>query len=456
MTQDILNQALQAEKSGNLAMADDLYDQALAQSITYEALLGSFRIAKKIDNHPKACGRLEAAFRLQPSHSLRFELAACYLDTGNLKAAESLAKEGLAKKPKDFLLVNLYGVLLKRLGRYEEAIDYFLQAAKLDAKSYSPPINLGNTYLIVNKPAKAIEWFTKATRLTPKDGESYRLLANAYIRQGDYSKALSLMEQALLRSPKNLKARIDMVSLYMRDKNYDTALQQIELGFQSFPNNPDLIRCKVIILRRMGEHEKGIQLLEELLKQQPNNDETLAALADLYYQSLGNREKANAYYAKALEVNPLNVAAATQYCECLLNSRYGNEAEHIAKAYEVACGLLKNEPDILKIADAVQSVFLRLLDYDRLAKLGDRKKLLRYWLSQMNVGELHNQLGRVETMEDRLDLVTMHLHWGEKVEAVAAKNPIVRPVFIPSGKVRIGIMSSDLRNHPVTYFALPI
>lgn len=457
MTQEILAQALQAEKANNFIAADKLYDEALAQKTTYEALMASSRVAKQLGNNIKTAGRLEAAFRLQPSHNLRFELAVNYIDIGDIKSAEELVREGLQKKSKDFALTNAYGVILKRLGRFEEALEYFLLAAKLDNTNVSPVVNLGNTYMVINKPAKAVEWFTKATRLKPKDGENFRLLGNAYVRLGDYGKGLSMVEQALIRSPKNLKARIDMIGLYARNRDYVGALQQFDIGFQHFPDNAELLRNKVIILRRMGEHDKAIEVLENLLRQKPNDDETLAALADLYYQSLGDREKANGYYARALEINPLNVEAAKQYCECLLNSRYGIEADHIAKAYEVACDLLKNQPDVLKIADAVQSVFLRLLDYDRFAQLGDRKKLLRYWLSQMNVGELHGQLGRVETMEDRLDLVSMHRQWGEKVEAVAAKTPIVRNAITPSsGKVRIGIMSSDLRNHPVTYFAVPI
>jgi predicted O-linked N-acetylglucosamine transferase (SPINDLY family) len=457
MTQDLLIQAAQAEKANNLIQADKLYDEALAKNTNYETLIASYRVAKKLGNHQKAANVLEAAYRLQPSHNLRFELAVAYLDAGKLNAAEEIAREGLKKKPKDFGLANAYGVILKRLGRSEEAIEYFLLAAKIEGTNSSPPVNLGNTYMMVNKPAKAVEWFSKATRLNPKDGENFRLLANAHIRLGDYPKGISTLEQALVRSPKNIKARIDIFGIYLKDKDYSAALHQLELGFQSFPNHPLLIRNKVILLRRMGQHDEALQLLEELLKQEPNNDETLAALGDLYYQSLGNREKANFYYNKALLSNPQNFNAAAQYCECLLNSRYGSEAEHIAKAYEVACNLLENQVDTLKIAASVQGIFLRLLDYDRLAQLGDRKKLLSYWLTQMNVGELHNQLGRVQTIEDRLELVSMHRAWGDKIDAIAAKNPIIRHSSPHSSdKIRIGIMSSDLRNHPVTYFVLPI
>src|SRR6202012_2117428 len=47
--------------------------------------------------------------------------------------------------------------------------------------------------------------------------------------------------------------------------------------------------------------------------------------------------------------------------------------------------------------------------------------------------------------------------WGRIVEAGVAKMPITRPPARPrDGKIRLGFLSSDLRAHPVGYFALPL
>ncbi|MBS0333843.1 MAG: hypothetical protein JSS35_13835, partial [Proteobacteria bacterium] len=47
--------------------------------------------------------------------------------------------------------------------------------------------------------------------------------------------------------------------------------------------------------------------------------------------------------------------------------------------------------------------------------------------------------------------------WGENVEKAAARRPIRRPKpRAPDGKIRLGFLSSDLRAHPVGYFALPL
>ena len=54
-------------------------------------------------------------------------------------------------------------------------------------------------------------------------------------------------------------------------------------------------------------------------------------------------------------------------------------------------------------------------------------------------------------------LLEAHRAWGQAVDAQAARAPIARPAVRTSrAKIRLGLMSSDLRNHPVAYFALPL
>jgi predicted O-linked N-acetylglucosamine transferase (SPINDLY family) len=54
-------------------------------------------------------------------------------------------------------------------------------------------------------------------------------------------------------------------------------------------------------------------------------------------------------------------------------------------------------------------------------------------------------------------LVEWHRVWGRAADAMAARTPLAMPaVRTRHAKLRVGLMSSDLRNHPVSYFALPL
>ncbi len=66
-------------------------------------------------------------------------------------------------------------------------------------------------------------------------------------------------------------------------------------------------------------------------------------------------------------------------------------------------------------------------------------------------------LSRVRTPQDRHSLVDMHRSWGGLVTRAVSTRPIDHPrTRRPNGKIRVGFMSSDLRAHPVAYFALPL
>jgi protein O-GlcNAc transferase len=101
---------------------------------------------------------------------------------------------------------------------------------------------------------------------------------------------------------------------------------------------------------------------------------------------------------------------------------------------------------------------LRVADLDTLAAFDrlfpDRRVLLDYWVRRNVIGALHAQLGRVRTLDDRLALVDRHRQWGERYEA--KPKPLRTRRGLPGARVRVGFVSSDLRHHPVSYFALPI
>ncbi len=109
-------------------------------------------------------------------------------------------------------------------------------------------------------------------------------------------------------------------------------------------------------------------------------------------------------------------------------------------------------------AHAVQSALLRVADLDAMAGFDrlfpDRRVLLEYWVKRNVIGALHAQLARVRSRDDRVALFDAHRQWGERYEATPKP---LRPVAGPRGdRIRVGFVSSDLRHHPVSYFALPI
>jgi predicted O-linked N-acetylglucosamine transferase (SPINDLY family) len=88
---------------------------------------------------------------------------------------------------------------------------------------------------------------------------------------------------------------------------------------------------------------------------------------------------------------------------------------------------------------------------------GTLAQLAPIWLADNRIAALHYELGAVETLDDRIRIVEWHREWGRREQA--AIRPVARPArpaIHRERKLRVGFMSSDLRNHPVSYFALPL
>jgi len=424
------------------------------------ALEGAARAAFMVKDTAGAIEHMRAALKTDPERdALRERLAGALMNTGDLAASEDEVHILLGKRPNDVNLLNLLGVVQKRRGRFADAIAAFRRGAELEPANHSPWYNLGNTLLGQAEYADAVPALKRAAELKPKDSETMRLLGQSFIGLDDHVLAMAAFARALELNPDNCRVYTSRATSLQRAGASDTeVLAELDKAIAVEPANPEHIRAKAAYYQRRSRFAEAEAVHKELLAKDPNDLETLLRLGHLLGYSLRRYEEANKYLRHALELHPNDPRCLSALCKSLLDSRYGVESDHIEEAGQVGHRLIATGTDLVPHAANLSGVFLRLADYPGLEALGDRSKLMSYWVDRMNVGSLHNQLGRVVTHEDRLELVHWHREWGRRVEEGVAKLPIKRPAPRKAlrEKVRIGIMSSDLRDHPVAYFALPI
>ena len=85
------------------------------------------------------------------------------------------------KEPQDPDILQAIGLIEKRMGKFMEAEQRFLQAVKSEPHASAAFNNLGNIYLISNRTDKAVEAYQKAIKLEPTKTESYYNLGQAYL-----------------------------------------------------------------------------------------------------------------------------------------------------------------------------------------------------------------------------------------------------------------------------------
>ena len=370
--------------------------------------------------------------------------------------AERWALAGAKLYPRDFDLWNILGVAYRRQKKYEEALKALDKAEKISPKNVSAISNRGNIYNDIKNGPASIATFTKLVRLQPSNAEFQRGLGRGHWYAGDLDKAQTRMRLATKLKPDYLDAWLDLGAVTLEKEGAAASLPILEQAIAQLPDSVKLQEAIVTAMRRTGRLRDAEAYLTKLL-------DDLGDLGWAHYQMAGvisdyDRQRANDHYARAIELEPSKVEYSIAYAESLARSRYGDESDHIEQAYHV----LRAAQDQMAELDSGQlkvalEILTRLGDYDGAHEMGDFSEVGNKLVDGGKMTALLAHLARIRSDEDRIELVDMHRRGGRKIIEGSKRFPITfPPPRTPNGKIRLGFMSSDLRNHPVAYFALPL
>lgn len=236
---------------------------------------------------------------------------------------------------------------------------------------------------------------------------------------------------------------------------YEDALKDIEIALQSAAS-VNLALERASILLSLGRVEEGKAAIEAIVAEHPDHPVALRALADFYFTQRDDREGANALLRRSLAAS-FDLSAAGQLAFSLMASRGDKEKANIEEAHALVAKCLDTGLFDVRAAANFISTLNRTADFRRLEKI-DVWNCAEFWAKADVPGALHSLLARVVSREDRVRLLALHKLWGDTLVRRASSHPL--PPLArkpgPRGKIRVGIMSSDLKHHPVCYFALPI
>jgi protein O-GlcNAc transferase len=374
---------------------------------------------------------------------------------GRLEEGLRWGEAAVERHPRDLETLNLLGVVYRRLSRYPEALATLDRAAKLNPNNTAVQSNRGNVLLDTGDGARAEAVFAKLVRAEPRNGDYQRQLGRALMKQGKAAAAMTRFRQAVALKKDHIEAWLDLIG-YENEMHHGAEAEALtDKALAANPDHPRLLEAKATVMRRTGARRRCEAYLLGLMPRFENAAWLHAQLGGVVTDH--DPERAAAYLRKAAELEPDNVDRLMAVIESLERLRKGDEGANIEEAFQLALralALKSNDPGQLKI---LNEVLIRVCAFDELEKLGDFKTLGRAWAASGRHTALLKQLAFVRGPEDRLELLEQHRIWGRLVEAQAAAAPIRKPPPRPAdGRIRLGFMSSDLRRHPVAYFALPL
>jgi tetratricopeptide (TPR) repeat protein len=220
---------------------------------------------------------------------------------------------------------NKKGDALDMQGKYDEAIEDYDEAIRLDPNSASAWCGKGTALANLGKYDEAIKALDEAIRLDPNFAGAWANKGGALRSQGNYQEALIACNEAIRLDPK-LEAAWNNKGSALNDKgDYDKAIAAFDEAIRLDPNLAVAWNGKSNVLFNQGKLDEAIAALDEAIRLDPKNAKTWSNKGAVLY-SQGNYEEAIKAYNEAIRLDPKFALAWNNKGWALYNQGYYDES----------------------------------------------------------------------------------------------------------------------------------
>ena len=367
---------------------------------------------------------------------------------------ERWAAAGLSRHPETFGLWNLQGVFLRMLQRRPEALAAFDRAITLNPAETGPRINRGNVLIDLGEGARAAEAFASLLETAPQDAVLHHHMGRALTVAGRQELAAASFRSALALKPQQVETWSQLARQTADWKGPAAAEAVLDEALSVNPDVQMLLEAKSVVLRTAEQSARAEAFLTEVLTRHPDAAWAHFQLGEIVGEF--DQARGQAHLRRAVALAPNNLDHITALAQVLERNTGPNEAETLEEAVELARKALAFGGGRAGHIKVLRDVFSRVCEFAASDGLGDFRTIGRAWAKAGVHTALMREMPRVRSRDDRTELLEQHRIWGRAVEDRALAEPIDRRPRGPAPKIRVGVMSSDLRKHVVTHFAQPI
>jgi len=344
---------------GELEPAFEAFERASAIS-PYDA-----RALTNMGYIRKKQGRLEEAEALyqraisadNTNYNAINSLANIYAQQRKDSLAIQYYQQAINLRPGNYLALYNFSVLLRNLGRTEEA-DSLLE--ELEKANLPRPVILlkrGVDFISEGMLDSAKFRFQRALALDADLTRAYAKLGEVYLRQDSLEPALQNMRRALADGVPEWSLYNNLGLIFFRMDMPDSALYYYRQAYQLEPDSASAALNLAVLLNKKGNSEEAIGIVERLLETDPDNFLAHYNLGN-WLTNLHRYPEAAAHYSKTLQINPEHANAHLNLG--LLYLKYLNRPRLALEHLERTLILEPEHPQALSIRQAVDYLKSRL------------------------------------------------------------------------------------------------
>ncbi|XP_041011702.1 probable UDP-N-acetylglucosamine--peptide N-acetylglucosaminyltransferase SEC [Juglans microcarpa x Juglans regia] len=394
------------------------------------------------------------ALQIQPNFAIAWSnLAGLFMEAGDLNKALQYYKEALKLKPTfSDAYLNL-GNVYKALGMPQEAIGCYQRALQVRPDYVVAYGNLASLYYEQGNLELAIFHYKRAISLDSEFLEAYNNLGNALKDSGRIEEAIQCYHQCLALQVNHPQALTNLGNIYMEWNMLSAAAScykatlSVTTGLSAPFNN------LAIIYKQQGNYADAISCYNEVLRIDPLAADGLVNRGNTY-KEIGRVNEAVQDYIRAINIRPTMAEAHANLASAYKDSGH---VEAAIRSYKQALILRPEFPEATcNLLHTLQCV----CDWeDRESKFIEVEGILRKQI-KMSVIPSVQPFHAIAYPIDPMLALEISRKYAAHCSIIASRYslpPFNFPAPLPIknegriGRLRVGYVSSDFGNHPLSH-----
>ena len=240
---------------------------------------------------------------MAPSIDESFGRAMASFRAGNLGDAENNFKDVLRHDPRHLAALNLLGIVLTHVKKYEEAEPYFKTALQLNPNSDATLYNYGIVLKALNRPNEALERFSQALAINSTIAATWNNRGTVLNDVKKYSEAIRDFDRSILLDASSPDAYCNKGKSLSKLKRHQEAVAAYERAVALKPDLAEAWLGRGNAYGELKQFDEAFLSLDKALALKPQLAETWLSRANLLL-GLKRYDDAFGSYDKALALEP--------------------------------------------------------------------------------------------------------------------------------------------------------
>lgn len=191
----------------------------------------------------------------------------------------------------------------KALGKYDEAIDYFLHCHSIDSTNANVLVELGTFYNALQEKDKALDFYRKAVNYD-KTNYYYNMMLAGLSKELELNQEVVDIYEGLLElNPGKPELLFEIANAYADNGELEKAINQLDELEKSMGVSEALAINKFRLYSMLDNKEKAYEEIQQIIDKNPGDIRYLILMGDLYADD-NQLDKAKGYYDQAKLIDP--------------------------------------------------------------------------------------------------------------------------------------------------------